>query len=738
MRKLSVVEQWRRFALASLLLAATLLSAPASAQIPNSANAVNSNQIAASAVGSDQIADNAVSSAQIAANSVGSSQLADGAVGTAQLANSTLNLFAGPYTGGYLSHPLLPPTYLTLNPEDFAPDDIRALCISGGAGAGVNFFLCLGNTALPAGGIGVFNAGRVLEANALNAGKFSNASIGHQNYLQNRVANVNDNVGLGDSHYADNGLNSSVFADDIVNHASLNSAITALGGELVDSLDNHINSDHFAANGVETARIADGAVSTAKLADASVNSDKLADNAVTSAQLADNAVTTAKLVDSAVSSADIADGAVTTAKVVDAAVTNDQLADNAVTSAKLVDGAVTTAKLVDGAVTSADIADGAVTAAKIVDGAVTTDKLADNAVYSADFADDAVTTAKLVDGAVTSADFADGAVTAAKIVDGSVTTAKLADNAVYSADFADDAVTTAKLVDGAVTSADLADGAVTAAKVVDSAVTSAKIADRSITGRDFASDLFTSDYVTTGAVTSDAVLDGTVGEVDLDIRLIHDFDVIAGAGQQSVADAVAIATGFADDGRVTSASGAVIATLSSEDQTRIRQIVTSFQTNGVVASSHAAFAELSTDVALRIGGLLGGGALAEQLVGNRDDTVGSDWTTSTLRGKTNWLRERSAQVSERVDISHQNINRLLGEVEALNRGVAMAAALGSTYVERDRRGTIDISVSTFGDESGLSISAGWRLCLETQFSLATSATQDLDDFIVRFGSNIQY
>ena len=160
------------------------------------------------------------------------------------------------------------------------------------------------------------------------------------------------------------------------------------------------------------------------------------------------------------------------------------------------------------------------------------------------------------------------------------------------------------------TTAKLADGGVTTAKLVDSSVTSAKIADRSITGSDFASDVFTSDYIVDSTVDSEVILDGTVGEVDLDIRLVRDFDVIARTGQHSVADAVAIA-GFADAGTLT-ASGQS----SRRSLARIRTayaIVSSFQSSGVVASSHAAFSELSADVALRIGGLLGGSALAQQV-----------------------------------------------------------------------------------------------------------------------------
>ena len=724
---------WRISALALLLPAAALVSVPVGAQITNGANSVNTNHIADNAVGSAQIATNSVGSAQIASNSVDSSQIAANAIGSAQIANSSLDLFLGPYAGGTeggnldFYHTQLGPV------GEFTSDGLRdARC-----GFSISFFRravryeCRAGAHLPINGTGAFNAGRVLEDNAISSVKFPARTIGYQDFFHRTFGGSEP----GESHYADNGLNDSVFGDNSISSGHLTD------GALTAFFNNKVNSDSLVANAVVTAGLADNAVTTAKFAaDVVINTGLLADGAVTSADFADNAVTIAKFAANLVITTDkLADNAVTAADFADNVIFRTiKFADLAVFGEDFADGAITTAKLEDDAVTSAGFADNAVTAAKLVDDSITTGKLADNAVFSADFANGAVTTAKLVDSAVTSADFADNAVTAAKIVDASVTTAKLADNAVFSADFADGAVTTAKLVDGAVTSADFADNAVTSAKIVDSAVNSAKIADRSITGVDFARDLFTSDYLTEGAVDSEAVLDGSVGVAKLDIRVINDFDVILGSGQQSIADAVAIATGFADDGRVTSASGAVIATISSEDQARIRQIVASFQSSGVIASSHAAFAELSADVALRIGGLFGGSQLALQQVGNRNDTVGSDWTASTIRGQTNWLRERSAQVGERVDFSHQHLNRLLGEVAALDRGVAMASSVGATYVQRGRRASIDITMSTFGDKDGIALGAGFRVSRDTQLNVAASATEDMDDYIVRFGASTQY
>ena len=659
--------------------------------------------------------------------------MAANAIGTAQIANNSLDLFAGPYTGGPV--PGLEVIYLapTTSAATFVPNTVLASACTTFLYTNTNITLyrCNSSANIPLLGIGLFNAGRVLADNAITSDDLASRAIGYQGYIENTILGSD----LGNSQYADNGLNGSVFADDSINAAQLSAdALAALQNAALST-----NSDQLRANAVETAALADNAVSSAKMADGAVNSAKLVDGAVTAAKLADGAVTSAKLVDGAVTSAKIADGAVATAA---------KLADGAVTAAKIADGAVTRAKIADGAVTSAKLADGAVTTAKLVDGAVTTAKIAAGAVTAAKLADNAVTTAKLADGAVTAAKFADNAVTTAKLVDNSVTTAKLADGAVTAAKLVDRSVTTAKLAAGAVTSAKFADGSVTSAKIAnaavttrkfaDGAVTSAKIADRTVDKGHIAYDSITHEELARGSVTSREIYDASVGEVDLDIKLVSDFDAIERTGQLSAADAVMTATGFADAGAVTSASGTTLATISSADQTRIREIVSSFQSSGVVAASHAAYSELSADVAMHIGGLLGGAALAQQEIGSRDDSAGADWTSSSLRGQTNSLRERSRALDDQIDFSHQSIRRLEREVEALERGIAMASAIGSTYVERGRRGSIDISVSGFGADPGISINAGWRLCRDTQFSIATSATQDFDDYIVRFGSNIQF
>ena len=401
---------------------------------------------------------------------------------------------------------------------------------------------------------------------------------------------------------------------------------------------------------------------------------------------------------------------------------------------------MTTAKLVDGAVTTAKLVDGAVTTAKVVDASVTTAKLADNAsVTSAKLADGAVTTAKLVDDSVTTAKLADGAVATAKLVDASVTTAKLADNAVFGADFADGAVTSAKLVDSSVTSAKLADGAVTTAKLVDSSVTSAQIVDRSIQGRHLASGAaITSNHLVEGAVNSEAILDASVGIVDLDIRLISDFDALARTGQLSVADALAAATSFAENGVLTSSTGATLANIVLADQLRIRQILADFSTYGFVLFEHPSFTGLSSGVARHIGALLGGTARARREIGNRNDSLGSDWASTSLRGQTNTLRAQAMELGERVDFTYQEISRLSTAISDLDTGIAMAGAITSTYVREGQRGSFEVAASSFGDKLGVSFSAGFRVTPFTQVNFSVASTENADDSIMRFGSVIQF
>ena len=232
MRKQSITVLSRRLTLASLLLAGALLSLPVGAQIPNSANAVNSNHIADNAVGSAQIADNAVGSAQIAtaeggeggegagemvASLLGASQIADNAVGTAQIENNSLNLFDGVYDGGPFGDdinayvypegarltPGSNPCLTTVLGEEGQPANLLARC-----GSDVN---------LPFNGTGAFNASRVLENNAITSNELTRDAIGYQNYIANGV----HGGGRGVSLYADNGLNDSVFDDDSISVAHL-------------------------------------------------------------------------------------------------------------------------------------------------------------------------------------------------------------------------------------------------------------------------------------------------------------------------------------------------------------------------------------------------------------------------------------------------------------------------------------------------------------------------------------
>ena len=742
---------WRASALALLLAAAALLSSPAHAQstnIPNSANAVNGNHIRESfagftVVGSDQIADNAVGSAQIATNSVGSSHIPDNAVDTAQIGNNSIDLLIGTYTGRLPGGTT--DSYVGVANNSLAPDAIiNSGCVELSnrtfQGDTVLQFRCNSALDLPIRGDGVFNANRVLVANAIGSADLSERAIGYTQYLQRIfLGALGVTVSQGDSHIVNNSLNSRVLADGSIGSDQLTDVANGiLANTMANSLNIGINSDQFAANGVETAAIADEAVTIDKLADGAIAAAGLADDVVDIAKLADEAVSAAKLASGAVTTAKIVDDAVITAKLADGSVTSDKFADEAVTTAKLVDGSVVKAKFAESSVTTAKLVDDAVTTAKLADASVTTDKLAAGAVTTAKIVDDAVTTAKLADGAVTAAKIVDDAVTTVKIVDKSVTAAKFADGAVTAAKIVDSAVTTAKLAAGAVTSAKLADGAVTSAKIVDDAVTSAKIADQTITGSRITREAITFAEIEDGTVGSEAILDASVGEVELDIKLVSDFDVIGRTGQHSVADAVAIATAFADTATLTSSTGKVLANLSSVDKFNVKQVIADFTTSGVVATGSAAYAELSSGVAKHIASLLGGAALAQQEIGKRDDTVGSDWTSSSLRGQTRWVRDRGMELGERIDFTHQNIDRIGAEIDVLDRGIAMAAAVGNSFVREDKRASLDVAVATFGEKQGVSVGFGLRLTKWTQFNVAAAATEDFDENIMRFGAHTQF
>ena len=734
MRKQSVSEWWRISALALLLPAATLLSSPVNAQISNFANHVGNFHITHDAVDTAQIADDAVGSAKIAENSVGTSHIADGAVGTDQLANNSLDLFANLYAGRPQGTERgLYYTYSLGTTPGFVPNSVPV------PGLGCFFVLepapvlvtewnCDFTVHAPFNGSGTFNANRVLEENAINNDKLRTLAIGYQNYYHNAY---NGGLDLGDSHYADNGLNSGLIADDGIAAAHLT------GGAVSAFFDNKVNSDTLTTNAVETAGLVDNAVTTAKLVDDLISTAKLADGAVTIATIADDGVTRTKLAAGFATTATIADSAITTAKLLNGVVTTDKIVNKAVTIAQLADGAVTSGKFADGAVNAAKLADGAATTNKLADASVTTNKIQDNAVTSDKIVAAAVTTRKLANISITTATIADSAVTTAKLVDSAVTARKLADGAVTSAKMVDAVVITAKLADGAVTAAKFADGAVTSAKIVDSAVTSAKIADRTIAGVDIASGTITYAHLVDGAVVSDSILDASVGIVELDIKLVSDFDLIGRTGQHSVTDAKAVAQGFANVGLLTTSTGVVLDSLTPEDQFRIARIIEDFTTAGVVASGSQYFSRLSSGVARHVASLLNGGALAQQEIGGRGDLVGSDWTSSSLRAQTRWLRDRGPELGARIDFTHQNLDRIGAELDALNRGVAMAGAITGPVVQEGRRGTYDMSITEFGDAEGLSMGFGIRLSDSAQINFATASTPGFDENIMRFGALIQ-
>ena len=308
-----------------------------------------------------------------------------------------------------------------------------------------------------------------------------------------------------------------------------------------------------------------------------------------------------------------------------------------------------------------------------------------------------------------------------------------------SADFADGAVTTAKLVDDSVTTAKLADGGVGTDDFAADAVTSVQIADRSITGLDIArGQTITSDHIVDGTVVGDTILDASVGEVDLDIKLISDFDVIARTGQQADGESVAIARAFGNAGTLTSATGTTLADVSIGDKVRIYELIDSFTTSGLVATGQQVFQGLSSDIRLQIGALLGGAALAQQEIGNRTASLGDEWASSSLRGQTNWLNARTTELGERVDFTHASISSLDGRIEAVDRGIAMAGAVGGTYVEHGRHASFDLAVTDFGDKQGMSVGMGFRVTGFTQINFAAASTHDFDETLLRFGALLQY
>lgn len=136
---------------------------------------------------------------------------------------------------------------------------------------------------------------------------------------------------------------------------------------------------------VGTNELATDAVTREKILNEAINSDKIAPQGIATNNLALDAVTTDR----------IKDGAVTRDKVLNRAINSDKIDTQGITTDNIKNGAITLVKMAKDSVGTDNIINDAVTSEKILGGAVTEGKLAPDAVTTGKIMNNAVTTEKI-------------------------------------------------------------------------------------------------------------------------------------------------------------------------------------------------------------------------------------------------------------------------------------------------------------------------------------------------------
>lgn len=119
-----------------------------------------------------------------------------------------------------------------------------------------------------------------------------------------------------------------VLLQEVAEKPSDTGLLKAVGGKFVAAEAGVDYQEPLGADGVTTAKLADGAVTSEKLADGAVTNAKIGAGAVSFNKIADAAVGIAKIADSAVTNAKLASDSVGTSKIIDGSVTKDKLSSS--------------------------------------------------------------------------------------------------------------------------------------------------------------------------------------------------------------------------------------------------------------------------------------------------------------------------------------------------------------------------------------------------------------------------
>ena len=313
---------------------------------------------------------------------------------------------------------------------------------------------------------------------------------------------------------------------------------------------------------------------------------------------------------------------------------------------------------------------------------------------------------------------------------------------------ADAVVTTRHIVNGSISTEKYGRNSISSLALRDNAVGKSQISTRAVQGSHINYDTITYAHIAAGAIRTAEIEDGAVKAADLDSAIVYKIDQIDYA-QQDLAGATETINGWRTASKIANSAGATMVTLTSDEVAALQGILDDFTSKGIMPSSNGKFQMLSAGAQAAVRGVLNPAIWAQQEIGARNATLGATWEGSTLRAQTNWLRDyvgtsahtaanKDGNLTERINWSHEQISRLDRELDDLEKGVAMAGALKTTYVERGRRGSIDISVASFGGQVGYSVGAGIRISKAVQFQVGASAARDMDDYLVRAGVNIQF
>ncbi len=535
-------------------------------------------------------------------------------------------------------------------------------------------------------------------------------------------------------------VDGAITGDEVID-GSISATPTASGG--TDIWDLQLEERHFEDDAFTVSRdVADGSVGLDKFDAAfEIGGDQLADNSITDSLLSDGLVYargegsgpgTLVIEEDGIETSHLADGSVVARVLADDAVTEDDFADDSVGQREIADGQIVSATIQNGTIRSADLSDGAIGTEEIDDGVITSRVIGD--------------------GSIRSANIADGSISSRVIASRTINTSDVRDGTVTSADIRNETIGSVQIADGSVTSDHVLDGTIQHTDIGTGAVTESELQDGSVGARKFAFDSITDHVIASNAVGSLQIEDGSVAITDLSDGVVFRADQLAYVSQSGGAQIERIEA-WIDDGRVSTSDGRVVGELTEADVTGLRSAIAQFR-SGVLPTDDQDFIDgLSTVAQQAVMTTFSSGALALQEVGQRTDVAdGSSveaFQASSLHGQANLLAAQVGSLSDQAAVrdgtlvqrsnwATDRIDQLEERDQELLAGVAMASAMTSTYVERGRKISLDLSAATFASKQAIGVSIGTRISDDWQIAGSVASDTDFSDSLYKLNVNFQW